>query len=101
MLGILSGANGIKKIETFSRDSLIQEIFGIEDKVDEDTISDRIRRFGIKQNCELMGVIGNTSSKVHQKLGTRADKLDLDSTVKTVYGNQEGSGIGLYSWLLK
>ena len=94
MLGLLSGANRIKKIETFSRDPLIQEIFGIEDKVDEDTISNRIRRFGIKQNCELMDVIGNTSSKVHQKLGTRADILDLDSTVKTVYGNQEGTGKG-------
>ena len=94
MLGILSGANRIKKIETFSRDPLIQELFGIKDKIDEDTISNRIRRFGQKQNCELMDVIGNTSKKVHKQLGTKEDILDLDSTVKTVYGNQEGTAKG-------
>ena len=94
MLGIMSGANRIKKIETFSRDPLIHEIFGIADKIDEDTISNRIRRFEQRQNCELMDIIGNTSKKVHKQLGTKKDILDLDSTVKTVYGNQEGSGKG-------
>lgn len=94
MLGILSGANRIKKIETFSRDPLIHEIFGLEDKIDEDTIGNRIRRFEQKQTCELIDVIGKTSRKVHKQLGTKEDILDLDSTVKTVYGNQEGTAKG-------
>ncbi len=69
LLGIMCGANRIKKVETFSRDPLIQEIFGIADKIDEDTIGNRMRRFKQKQNCELMDIIGNTSKKVHKASG--------------------------------
>ena len=94
MLGIASGLNRIKKIETFSRDPLIKEIFGIKEKIDEDTLSNRIKRYGMRQTNELMDVIGAASKKVHKKLGTEGDILDIDSTPKVVYGKQEGAEKG-------
>lgn len=103
-LGILSGLNRIIKIEAFSYDPLVQHLcrwldnlrylLGIPDKLDNDTITNRIKRFNIEQNTEYMGVIGELSGKVHKKLDTKTEIIDLDSSVKTVYGNQEGAEKG-------
>jgi len=57
-LGIISGKNRISKIEVFSRDPLIREVFGIEEKIDEDTIANRIKRVSMLQTTELMDIIG-------------------------------------------
>jgi hypothetical protein len=94
ILGLISGLNRIKKIETFSKDPLIREILGIDEKIDEDTISNRCKRFGMKQTNEYMDIIGKISKKVHKQLGTEGDILDLDSTPRIVYGNQEGASKG-------
>ena len=95
ILGIVSGLNRIAKIESFSRDPLIQEMLSIRDKIDEDTIANRFKKFGMKQTNELMEMTGKMSLKVRKKLGEQGgDILDLDSTVRTVYGNQEGTGKG-------
>jgi hypothetical protein len=47
-------------------------------------------------SIEYNEVIGSLSRKVHSKLLTESDILDIDSTVKTVYGNQEGAAKGFY-----
>ena len=94
ILGISSGQNRISKIESFSRDPLVKEMLSIDNKIDEDTIANRFNRFGMKQTDELMEINGKMSTKVHEKLGTKKDILDLDSTVRTVYGNQEGAEKG-------
>lgn len=93
-LGIISGQNRISKIEGFSRDPLIREVFGIEEKIDEDTIANRIKRVSMLQTTELMDVIGKLSNRIHKKLGTESDILDMDSSVRTVFGNQEGAEKG-------
>jgi len=90
ILGIVSGLNRIAKIEAFSRDPLIQKILSINATVDEDTIGYRFKKFGMKQTNELMDIVGKMSSKVRKKLGVKSDILDLDSTERTFYGNQEG-----------
>jgi hypothetical protein len=94
LLGIISGLNRVSKMETFSRDPLVQNLIGITEKLDADTIFNRIKRFSMRQNNQLMDIIGQLSGKVHGKLGTTSDILDLDSTVRTVYGNQEGAEEG-------
>jgi hypothetical protein len=93
ILGIISGMNRISKIESFSRDPLVNKIFGIK-KLDEDTIANRVKRFGMKQTSELLDIIGEISSKVHKTLKTFSDIMDLDSTALTVYGNQQGARKG-------
>jgi Transposase DDE domain group 1 len=94
ILGIISGMNRISKIENFTHDPLLQKIFGLSGKISDSAIIDRLKRFGMKQSSEFMGIIGEISNTVHKKLGNSYDILDLDSSVKTVYGNQEGAEKG-------
>ena len=94
ILGILSGKNRIRKIENFTLDPLLQQLFGLSGKISDSTIIDRLKRFTMKQTSEYMKLIGQMSGKIHKKLGTSRDILDLDSSVKTVYGNQQGAEKG-------
>lgn len=97
ILGTLSGMNRLIKIENFTLDPLVRHLLAIEDKLDIDTIRYHIKKFGMKQNTELTDISGKLSAKVHKKLGTTDDILDLDSSVKTVYGKQEGARKGFNS----
>jgi hypothetical protein len=97
VLGTLCGMNRLIKIETFTLDPLVRHLLAIENKLDIDTIRYHIKKFGMKQNTELCDISGILSSKVHKKLGTTKDILDLDSSVKTVYGKQEGARKGFNS----
>ena len=94
ILGILSGMNRIRKIENFTLDPLLQQLFGLSGKISDSTIIDRLKRFTMKQTSEYMKLIGQISNRIHKKLGTTRDILDIDSSVKTVYGNQQGAEKG-------
>jgi hypothetical protein len=89
--GISCGMNRISKLENFTLDPLLQKLYNLSDKISSSTITNRLKRCGMKQCSEFMEVIGNSSRKVHKKLRTIKDILDLDSSVKTVYGNQQGA----------
>lgn len=93
-LAIMCGMNRISKIEQFTLDPLVQKLFNLPDKISDSGIIDRLKRFGMKQSTEYMQIIGEMSNKVHHKLQTGKDILDLDSSVKTVYGNQQGAEKG-------
>jgi len=93
-LAIICGMNRISKIEQFTLDPLVQKLFNLSDKISDSGIIDRLKRFGMKQSTEYMQIIGEMSKKIHQKLQTSKDILDLDSSVKTVYGNQQGAEKG-------
>jgi len=97
ILGTLSGMNRLIKIEYFTLDPLVRYLLAIENKLDIDTIRYHIKKFSMKHNTELSDIFGILSGKVHQKLGTTKDILDLDSSVKTVYGKQEGARKGFNS----
>jgi hypothetical protein len=92
--GIICGMNRISKIEQFTFDPLVQTLFKLSEKICDSTIIDRLKRFSMKQSSEYMQIIGDISCKVHDKLKTNEDILDLDSSVKTVYGNQQGAEKG-------
>jgi len=92
--GISCGMNRISKIENFTLDPLLQKFYNLKEKISSSTITNRLKRCGMKQCSEYMQVIGDNSRKVHKKLGTAEDILDLDSSVKTVYGNQQGAAKG-------
>lgn len=94
VLGHLGGLNRVSKIENFSRDPLVQRMLGLAKPIDADTIANRINRFDKEHNNQLMSINGDLSSQVHKKLNTCEDILDIDSTVFTVYGNQEGAAKG-------
>jgi len=66
----------------------------LEGKVDEDTIGVRFKKFNQKYNNQFLALMSVLSKKVHKKLQTDSDILDLDSTPQVVYGNQEGARKG-------
>lgn len=97
VLGTLSGMDRLIKIENFTLDPLVQHILALKDKIDIDTIRYHIKKFSMKKNTELSDISGILSAKVHKTLQTIKDILDLDSSVKTVYGKQEGARKGFNS----
>lgn len=94
ILGVFSGLNRICKIETFTHDPLVQKLLKLGKHIDEDTIIGRLKRFGFRQSNELSEVNGELSKKVDRRLRTAEDIIDLDSTVRGVYGNQQGASKG-------
>jgi len=97
VLGVLSGLNRICKIESFTHDPLIQYLLNLPKQLDEDTLSNRLKRFTFKTSSQFCEVISRVSGKVHRKLHIRSDILDIDSSVRTVYGHQEGASKGFNS----
>ena len=93
-LGIISGMNRISKMEYFTLDPLLQCLYGLSGKISDSMIIDRLKRFDMRQTTEYMEAIGQISQKVHAELKTASDILDIDSTAKTVYGNQQGAAKG-------
>ena len=94
ILGLLGGMDRLLKIEHFSLDPLIHHLYDLNGHLDIDTIRYRFKKFGFRQNNQLIEVIGFLSNKIHRRLNTKRDILDLDSTVQTVYGKQEGAKKG-------
>lgn len=94
ILGLLSGENTLSKLENFSRDPLTKELLNIRKKISDSTLSDRLKRFTMKSNEYLLKVNSILSGKIHHQLKTQEDILDIDSTVKTVYGHQQGAKKG-------
>jgi hypothetical protein len=94
ILGLQSGMNRLTKIETFSMDPLVQKLLGLSTKISDSTLSNRFSRADMHSVTNYMSMIGEFCRKVHDKLGTKSDIIDLDSSVRTVYGNQEGAQKG-------
>ena len=94
ILALLAGLNRINKVEIFTQDPLVQHLLNLSKKLDEDTIGNRFKRFNWSLNNDFLSLINILSLKVHKKLGTNSDILDLDSSPYVVYGNQEGAEKG-------
>ena len=92
--GLIAGANRIKKIETFTKDPLFREALGLKGPINDSTIIGRIENIGIKEAYAMNELNGKISRKVHAKFHVKTEIVDCDSTVKTVYGSQEGAAVG-------
>lgn len=76
-------------------DSALRAIFGLEQVGSVSTFSRFFRRFGRKQVEE---VFGQLSGWLWQGIGPGSWTVDLDSSVLTRYGRQEGSQRGYNPW---
>lgn len=94
ILGLISGQDRIIKIESFTHDPLVQKLMHLKKNLDKDTILGKIKKFTFQQTNQLMELNSKLSGKVHQKLAVSEDILDIDSSVRTVYGKQEGAEKG-------
>lgn len=94
ILGLISGQNRIIKIESFTHDPLVQKLVQLKKNLDKDTIIGKIKKFTFKHTNQLMEINGRFSRQVHKKPNVTQDILDIDSSVRTVYGRQEGAEKG-------
>lgn len=94
LIGIMSGQDSLAKIENFTNDPLVQQRLGLHKNISDATLSGRLKMFNMPLNNQLMQINADLSNKVSKKTGVKEDIIDIDSTVKTVYGNQEGAEEG-------
>lgn len=92
--GIIGGANRMRKIETLTADPLFKNALSLKGRIPDSTIQSRIENIKAKEAYEMNEINGILSRKVHKKIKVRREIVDCDSTVKTVYGNQEGAEVG-------
>lgn len=94
MCGLLAGQKRMKGIELFTRDPIIRKALEIENEIPDSTIKSRLDGIGVKECYALNELIGEASRRVHKKHRVKTEIIDCDSTVKTLYGNQEGARVG-------
>ncbi len=94
ILASFVGINRLIKIAAFTYDSLVMALLGLNKGLNKDVISVRLKQLGqagaIKLQEYLFGLTTNWLTKSQLEHIT----LDADSTVKTVYGNQQGAEKG-------
>jgi hypothetical protein len=91
---LMAGYNRIKKVETFTEDPLFREALGLKGPIKDSTIISRIENVGMKESYAMNELNGKISRKIHAKFLVKREIVDCDSTVKTVYGSQEGAAVG-------
>ena len=80
------------------RDTTVQKLLGLDGPIDENTLAYRLKKAGYKQSVELGRVTEELAGRVHpgyeQPQTTGRQWIDFYSTVKGVYGQQEGAEPG-------
>ncbi|BDD02443.1 IS1380 family transposase [Persicobacter psychrovividus] len=88
------GMNRLEKISRFSADPLVRYLFSLKEKISRQTITNQLKNMHEEgtRNLEALLLKQNAKWLLKTKLGHIV--FDADSTVKTVYGNQEGAEKG-------
>lgn len=97
VLASLAGVHRLKRIAHFTRDVLVMNLLGLEKGLNKDIISIRLKELGQAGSIRLQEYLFQWQkqwTKIH--MGDSVT-LDADSTVQTVYGNQEGAAKGYNS----
>jgi hypothetical protein len=95
ILASLSGVNRLKRIAHFTNDSLVSALLGLPKGLNKDVIGVRLKSLGIQGVHKLQEFIfGWQKEQWLEKYAPESITLDGDSTVITVYGNQEGAAKG-------
>ena len=91
IFGYLTDFDRIKQFEELSKDLTVQRLLGLPKHIDEDTIAHRLNKFSNSELNELKTSLDHSIQNVHSNydLSSREKILDIDSTVISVYGNQE------------
>ena len=97
MFGALVGAKHISHMAMLRYDEALRSLF-CWDKFPDDTTFGRIfKLFSQKNCCELSEVESHARTKIWSKKWFGKITLDMDSTVRGVYGDQEGAAKGYNS----
>lgn len=93
----LSGINRIKKIANFTQDPLIQANLGLQKALNENVISDTLKKMGQWGARCLEEELLRKNSRFIENNGITHITFDGDSTVSMTCGNQEGAKKGFNS----
>jgi len=94
LVGILVGAEHMNRVALICKDIVLQKLFDWTDSPDKSTFSRFTDLLGWKHQNQLVSIIDNFRRKVWDVRWLGKVILDLDSTVKTKYGDQEGARTG-------
>lgn len=94
LLSSFASINRLKRISNFTNDSLVMFLLNLKKGLNKDVISARLKSLGQKGANKLDSYIGQKTNEFIKTKNLKSITLDCDSTVKTVYGNQQGAAKG-------
>lgn len=97
VLASLAGVHRLKRIGHFTRDVLVMNLLGLWKGLNKDTISTRLKEMGQAGSIRLQEFLFEWQKQWTKTHMTDYITLDADSTVQTVYGNQQGAAKGYNS----
>ena len=97
ILASLAGINRMSRIANFTHDILVKSLLVLPTGLNKDVISTRLKGLGQAGSIYLHEYMLATMTKWITKSRLESITLDADSTVQSVYGNQEGAAKGFNS----
>jgi len=97
VLASFSGINRLLRISMFTRDALVMALLNLKQGLNKDVISVRLKELGQAGAIKLQEYLFGLTTNWLTKSQLNSITVDADSTVKTVYGNQEGAAKGFNS----
>ena len=97
ILASFSGINRIARIANFSKDSLVMSLLGLSKGINKDAISTGLKTLGQAGAVRLQEYLFVWMTRWIAKSSLEEITIDADSTVQTVYGNQQGAAKGFNS----
>ena len=94
VLASMSGVNRLSKIANFTNDPLVMHLISLSRGLNKDVISTRLQDLGEAGAHRLHEYTLAQNKDYIAQSGLKQITLDADSTVSTVYGNQEGAEKG-------
>lgn len=97
VLASLAGVHRLKRIAHFTRDALVMNLLGLDRGLNKDVISTRLKQMGQAGSIMLQEYLFQWQKQWTKTHIADYVTIDADSTVQTVYGNQEGAAKGYNS----
>ena len=94
VLASFAGIKRLQRIAYFSRDVLVMALLNLKTGLNKDVISTRLKQLGQAGAFKLQEMLFPLATKWLSKSQLQSISLDADSTVKTVYGHQQGAEKG-------
>jgi hypothetical protein len=88
------GINRICKIASFTGDGLVRALLKLDKAINENAISAALKRLGQGGARKLQMLLLTKNARWLEVSGLESITLDADSTVKSVFGNQQGAAKG-------
>jgi len=93
-LASISGISRLCRIAAFSGDGLVKSLLKLDKAINDNAISAALKNLGQVGARKLQTVLLSKNSRWLRESGLESITLDVDSTVKSVCGNQEGAEKG-------